>query len=95
MSKRPIEQKQRRRIAKQFRRTTPPLWFDLAQWLQDHKHASTRKEAKTIILAEKVKSDSHVVGVEQISGPHIKGKAMKIVNTTVPLELKDRLMVIT
>lgn len=63
MAKRPIEAKKRRRTAKQLRRRSLPAYFDLVQWLIDHGHASTRRSARELILAKRVKSDSHPLGV--------------------------------
>lgn len=66
MSHRPIEQKKRRRIAKALRRGRVPAFFDLTKWLIAKGYARSRKEARELILARKVKSDSHVVGVEKV-----------------------------
>jgi hypothetical protein len=63
MSKRPVEAKKRRRVAKQLRRTPLPAYFDLVQWMLDHGHARTRRAAREMILARRVKSDSHPLGV--------------------------------
>lgn len=63
MSHRPIEQKQRRRAAKAFRRRPLPSYFDLVQWLIDNRHAATKRQARKLILDEKVRSDSHIVGI--------------------------------
>lgn len=71
MSKRPIEQKKRKRVAKVFRRTPLPAYIDLVQWLIDRGHASSKRQARDLILAKKVKSESHVLGVAtgRLPGP--------------------------
>ena len=65
MSSRPIEVKKRRRVAKKLRRESPTAFFDLWQWLIDHGYARTRKEAREVILAERVRSNSHTLGITQ------------------------------
>jgi hypothetical protein len=65
MAKRPIQQKQRRRVAKLLRRRSPEGFLDLVQWLKDRKYAQTTGEAEKIILAKRVKADSHPLGVEK------------------------------
>lgn len=62
MSHRPIEQKRRNKVAKKFRQTLPS-YFDLIQWLQDHGHVRTRKEARELLLAEKVTYQDIPIGV--------------------------------
>ncbi len=83
MSKRPIDAKKRRRVAKQITRKSPPAYFDLVQWMLDHDHAHTRREARDIILAKRVRANSHILGVEkmQVERPSVPG--------TVRLEEQD------
>lgn len=64
MSHRPIEEKKRRRVAKALRRRPLPARIDLIDWLTDRGHARTRRHAREIILASRVKSESHVLGIE-------------------------------
>jgi hypothetical protein len=66
MSKRPIEAKQRRRVAKALRRQPVPAYFDLITWLMDHGHASTKRQARKLILAKRVRANSHVLGVKSL-----------------------------
>lgn len=65
MASRPTDAKKRRRVAKTLRRSSLPTYFDLWQWLIDHGHAKSRREAKELILAERVKSESHTLGVSE------------------------------
>lgn len=69
MSHRPIEQKKRRRIAKELRREPLPARIDLVQWLMDRGHAKTKRQARELILAKRVRSDSHTLGVTTASVP--------------------------
>jgi len=73
VSRRPIEAKQRRKVAKAFR-ATPPAYFDLVQWLVEHKYAPTKRLARELILAKRVRKDSHVLGIatRQTLGPDFK-----------------------
>lgn len=75
VASRPIEQKKRRRIAKALRRRPLPARFDLVQWLIDHDHATTRRQAREIILAKRVRANSHILGVEtrQVATPGLLG----------------------
>ena len=63
MSHRPIEQKKRRRAVKALLRKPLPARIDLVQWLVDRDYAPTRRAARELILAKRVKSESHVLGV--------------------------------
>jgi hypothetical protein len=69
MSHRPVEQKKRRRVAKQLRRRPLPARIDLIQWLLDHDHAKTRKQARELILDKRVKADSHTLGITVATVP--------------------------
>ena len=69
MSHRPILMKRANRVRKALRQQLP-AHIDLVQWLKMHGYASTTGEAEKIILARRVKSESHVLGV-------VKGRAPK------------------
>lgn len=64
MSHRPLEQKKLNRLRKALRQT-PPAKINLIHYLKLHRHAQTTGEAKKIILARRVRSESHVLGIEQ------------------------------
>lgn len=68
MAKRPSQDKKIRRLRKALRRT-PPAYIDLVDWLQMHGHADTAGQARDIILAGRVKRDSHTLGVEELTLP--------------------------
>lgn len=68
MAKRPINTKRARRVRKLLRNELPKH-LDLVQWLKDHGHAQTTGKAEEIILAKRVKSESHVIGVTTAKVP--------------------------
>jgi predicted rRNA methylase YqxC with S4 and FtsJ domains len=76
-------------------RRTPPAYFDLIQWLRDRNYANTRKQAKDMILAGKVKADSHTLGVGQEPFIDANGQIAyrPAVMQHVPAELKPRVVV--
>jgi hypothetical protein len=64
MSHRPIARKRGDRMRKALRHT-PDRYFNLIEWLCDHGHAQTAGQARKIILARRVRSDSHVLGIRR------------------------------
>lgn len=96
MSHRPIEQKKRRRVAKKLRREPLPAYFDLVEHLTSRGHARSRREARELILAKKVKSESHVLGITQQMVPDktslidfLAGRPTKMVQKDVVAPLVD------
>lgn len=69
MSHRPIEQKKRRRVAKALRRKPLPAYFDLVEFLVSRSHAKSKRAARDLILAKKVRADSHTLGVTKAMVP--------------------------
>ena len=65
MSARPILKKKANRVRKALR-TPLPRHFDLVQYLLDHKHAKTKREAREMLVAGRVRSESHVLGREKM-----------------------------
>ncbi len=96
MSKRPIEQKKRRRVAKMLRRRPLDAYFDIVQWLLDRDYANTKKGARQIILAKRVRANSHVLGVDK-QAVMVKGVAViqEVVAPFVPVELKPDVVVLS
>lgn len=74
MSKRPIEQKKRRRVSKALRRSSLPASIDLIDFLVSRGHASSKREARELILAKRVKSESHVLGLQRATVPGPKAQ---------------------
>lgn len=95
MSARPIEAKQRRRAAKALRRRPLPAYINLIDWLKDRRYASTTGEAKAIILAKRVKADSHPLGVKKmpVLQPDMTIKEEDVVAPLVPADLRGRITV--
>lgn len=65
MSHRPLLTKKANRLRKAFRQS-PPAYINLIDWLMDHGHANTKRQAKDILLAGRVRSESHVLGVQKV-----------------------------
>lgn len=68
MSHRPILHKQANRLRKSMRRS-PDAYIDLVDYLKARGHAQTTGEAEALILAGRVRSESHTLGI---------GKGMKL-----------------
>lgn len=99
MSARPIEIKQRRKVIKALRRT-PPAYFDLVAYLLDRRLAPSKRVAKEMILAGRVKADSHPLGIlkgQEVATPGILGsvkmEVKDVVNPRIPIDLKSRISV--
>jgi len=95
MAKRPIREKQLRRLRKTLNRTPLPAWIDLVAWLKLHRHADTTKQAVALMLDGKVRSESHIVGRERVT--HVIGD-QQVEHWEpvfrVPAKLRDKLQVI-
>lgn len=86
-----LEAKRARRARKNFRKVLP-AFLDLTDWLKDHGHAQTSGEASRLMVAGKVKADSHTIGRVVVAGP--RGKEVTIPDPHVPADLRDRIQVI-
>lgn len=78
MSARPIEQKQRKRVSKALRRQPLPAYFDLVQWLIDHDYASTKRKARALILADRVRAGSHILGMETLNEQRVVSPYIRV-----------------
>lgn len=109
MSHRPLNKKRAARIRKALR-ATPAASLDLVQWLKDHRHAQTTGEANRLILDRRVKSESHVLGIEKAQRPKesarvkvLLGRALneddfetaEVVNRLVPARLRPTITVLS
>lgn len=63
MSKRPTNAKRAARMRKAIERQPLPRFIDPVQWLRDRRYAQTNGAARDIILAGRLKSESHTLGV--------------------------------
>lgn len=106
MSHRPIRVKAANRLRKQLYRQPIDANIDLVQWLKDRHHASTTAEAEKIILAGRVKHESHVIGratgmvtlpltaLQQVAGRAATVEERDYVVRYVPAELRSKLTVL-
>lgn len=96
MSHRPIFDKRIARLRKLTQRTPLPIGFDLVQWLKDRRYAQTTGEANRIILADRIRSGSHVIGTELIDGigPDGQPEKQKVVARYQPARYKSDLIVL-
>ena len=62
MAKRPLNKKAARRVRKLLR-SELPAYIDLIQWLKDRGYAQTTGQAEKLILAGRVRSESHKLGI--------------------------------
>jgi hypothetical protein len=70
----------------------PPTYMDLVQWLKDHKYAQTSKQAEAIILAGRVKYESHTVGTLKLFDP-LKNENRLVVQRYIPANQRTALRV--
>lgn len=80
MAHRPIQKKKLRRLRKALRRT-PEGYIDLVRWLKDRGHAQTTGQANKIILAGRVRSESHKLGIMPV--PYMGADGEVIVQNVV------------
>jgi hypothetical protein len=66
MSHRPNKAKKLRALRKAIARTPLPAYIDLVQYLKDRRYAQTTGQANRLILAGRVKSESHRLGVRTV-----------------------------
>lgn len=85
MSHRPIEQKKINKLRRQLQQNagSPPAFIDLVDWLQMHRHADTAGQARAIILAGRVKSESHTLGISRV--PKLVANKVEMVDVVDPL----------
>lgn len=72
-----------------------PAFIDLVDWLIERGHAQTVGGAQKLILAGRVRVDSHPIGVHtlELRGPDGKLKPTKLVYRRVPADVRSRLTV--
>jgi hypothetical protein len=70
-------------------------YIDLIDWLKTRGYAQTTGEARRIILARRVRSESHPLGVRKVSQLSAQGKVedVEVVDPYVPAELRPTLRV--
>jgi hypothetical protein len=72
-----------------------PAYLDLVDWMLSRGHARSRREAREVILAGRVKANSHTLGVgeQPYLTPDGKVKTRKIVLPHVPADLRPDIIV--
>lgn len=95
MAKRPIIEKKVNAMKRALRKGRLPACIDLVDWLIERGHAQTVGAAHKLIMAERVKVDSHPIGVHTLTlpGPDGEPKPTKMVYCRVPADMRDRLTV--
>lgn len=103
MAHRPTRIKAARRLEKALTRRPLPAYLDLFKWLREHgpegsykRYADTNGQARSIVAAGRVKSESHTVGLlrdQAVLHPDGKVRTEDIVQRTVPIALKENLRV--
>jgi hypothetical protein len=91
MAHRPTERKKLRKLRRLMRRT-PPAYINLFEWLKDRGYAQTTGEARTMILAGQVKSESHTVGIAKAYDPLFQ-QEVPYAEPFIKASLKDGLRV--
>jgi tyrosyl-tRNA synthetase len=64
VARRPIKTKQVNKLRRQLRKGRLSAHINLLEYLVDRRMAKSRKEARELILAKRVKVDSHPLGVK-------------------------------
>lgn len=89
MSHRRTEDKKLARLRRQLRQNSnrAPVHLDLVEYLQAHRHADSAGKARKIILAGRVKANSHTLGIAQV--PKMVGNTVVMEDTVAPLVPAD------
>lgn len=72
MAHRPIQTKKINKLRK-LMRSTPETFIDPVQWLKDRGYAPTSGEARRMVLAGRLMSESHKVGIKQVPQVNERG----------------------
>lgn len=97
MSHRPVTAKKIAKLRRSIQKNggALPVYIDLIDWLKTRGHAQTTGEAKKIILARRVKSESHALGIKR--EPMLVKNKVELVDTVdpyVPATLRETLHVV-
>jgi hypothetical protein len=95
MSRRSTSEKKLNRLRKALR-TELPCHLDLVQWLKDHRYADTTRQAHKLILAGRVRSESHPLGIKQVPVMTAEGvQHIDVVDRYVPASVRSSLCVVS
>lgn len=88
-------ERQMRKLRKLTRRKLP-RYFDIVDWLKMRRYAQTTGEAERLILAGRLRSGSHTVGIVEVDVKQPDGKTekQKVVQRVQPVVFRDELIVI-
>lgn len=94
MAKRPTAGKKLNRLRKSLR-VSLPAYIDLIDWLKTRRYVQTTGEAERLILAGRVKSESHTLGIAKVKRltPDYKIEEVEVVNRFIPAEFRATLRV--
>lgn len=93
MAKRPVDQKKRLRVARMLRKkqNALPVFIDPVAWLLSNGHAETKREARQLIVSDRLTDGEQPVGLAYV----LKGtRLVRVASDRVPLEIKERLQVV-
>lgn len=94
MSKRPIKQKQIKRLERALRKAgSPPSSIDLIDWLKTRGHAQTTGAAVKLLLGGHVRIDSHVVGRIEYEDPLDEGRTAYAISPLVGAHHRGNIVV--
>lgn len=85
------QEKKLRQLHRAIRKGRIPAYIDLVQWLRDRRYADTAGGARAIILAGRVKSESHVLGKGYVLNR--SGQKVEVLDPRVPARLRDSITV--
>lgn len=94
MSHRTTDGKKLRRLRKSLR-SQLPAHIDLIDWLKTRRYAQTTGEAEQVILAGRVKSESHTLGIGKGKKLNAKGEVEEIdvVHRLIPADFRKTIRV--
>lgn len=77
-------------------RKSPTRFLDLRHYLKLHRYARTTGEADALILAGKVKSESHTLGIGKFERLNVKNEVEEfdVVQPWVPAKLRGSITVL-
>lgn len=84
-------EKKIRSLRRALRKDRLPKYLDLIEWLKVHAYANTSGAARKLIMEERVRSDSHALG---ISVAEINGRMTNVVERYVPASLRMSIHVV-
>lgn len=100
MSHRSITDKKVRRMRRALSRRPLQASINLLEYLVDRRLANSRREAREMILAKRVRSDSHPLGIGRapVAVKNDKGEIevelQDVVHPVIPADLRDKITIL-